>query len=213
MNIAFVEIQNFRKLKSCRIEIALQETILVGANNSGKTSAMDAMILFLKKSRRKDIATTDFTLSNWEHINNIGKQWADADEDNKPDLTLDQWFPYLPSIDIWLKVNDADIHHVIHILPTLDWTLDQLLGVRLVLAPKDIVKLYKEFRASYQAARQTEQSASSEDGQAKLSLWPGSMRDCLDKELHKHFEVKAYIFLIIHVYQLLRRVGCNVTTP
>ena len=193
MNIAFVEIQNFRKLKSCRVEIALQETILVGANNSGKTSAMDAMILFLKKSSRKDIATTDFTLSNWEDINNIGKQWADADEDNKPDLTLDQWFPYLPSIDIWFKVNDADIHHVIHILPTLDWTPDQLLGVRLVLAPKDIEKLYKEFRASYQAARQTEQSASSEDGQAKLSLWPESMRDCLDRELHKHFEVKAYI--------------------
>jgi len=193
MNIVFVEIQNFRKLKSCRVEIASQETILVGANNSGKTSAMDAMILFLKKSRRKDIATTDFTLSNWEHINNIGKQWADADEDSKPDLALDQWFPYLPSIDIWLKVNDADIHHVIHILPTLDWTPDQLIGVRLVLAPKDIEKLYKEFRASYRSARQTEQSASSEDGQAKLSLWPESMRDCLDRELHKHFEVKAYI--------------------
>jgi hypothetical protein len=121
MNIDFIEIQNFRKLKSCRVEIASQETILVGANNSGKTSAMDAMILFLKKSRRKDIATTDFTLSNWEHINNIGKQWAGADEDNKPDLTLDQWFPYLPSIDIWLEANDVDIHHIIHLLPTLDW--------------------------------------------------------------------------------------------
>ena len=90
MNIVFVEIQNFRKLKSCRVEIASQETILVGANNSGKTSAMDAMILFLKKNRRKDIAGTDFTLSNWSHINKIGKQWTDADEDSKPDLTLDQ---------------------------------------------------------------------------------------------------------------------------
>ena len=50
MNIVFVEIQNFRKLKACRVEIAKQETIFVGANNSGKTSAMDALILFLKKS-------------------------------------------------------------------------------------------------------------------------------------------------------------------
>ena len=49
MNIAFVEIQNFRKLKACRVEIAERETIFVGANNSGKTSAMDALILFLKK--------------------------------------------------------------------------------------------------------------------------------------------------------------------
>ena len=192
MNMVFVEIQNFRKLKSCRVEIALQETILVGANNSGKTSAMDAMILFLKRSRRKDIVTTDFTLSNWEHINNIGKQWAGADEDSKPDLTLDQWFPYLPSIDIWLKVNDADIHHVIHILPTLDWTQDQLLGVRLVLAPKDIERLYKEFRDAYKAARDTEPTDSSKD-KRKLSLWPESMRYFLDRELHRYFEVKVYI--------------------
>ena len=39
MHIAFVEIQNFRKLKTCRVEIAQQETIFVGANNSGKTEA------------------------------------------------------------------------------------------------------------------------------------------------------------------------------
>ena len=202
MNIAFVEIQNFRKLKSCRVEIASQETILVGANNSGKTSAMDAMILFLKKSRRKDIATTDFTLSNWSHINQIGTQWVNADDNNKPDLTSGQWWPYLPSVDIWLEANDADIHHIIHLLPTLDWTPDQKLGVRLVLAPtnkdttnKDktgIEKLYKEFRDSYKSARDTEPTASSKD-KRKLSLWPESMRDFLDRELHRHFEVKVYI--------------------
>jgi len=192
MKIVFVEIQNFRKLKSCRVEIAAQETILVGANNSGKTSAIDAMILFLKKSRRKDIATTDFTLSNSLHINQIGTQWANADGNNKPDLTPEQWWPFLPSIDIWLEANDADLHHIIHLLPTLDWTPDQKLGVRLVFAPKDIEKLYKEFRASYQSARQTEQSAPSKD-KRKLSLWPESMRDFLDRELHRHFEIKVYI--------------------
>ena len=192
MKIAFVEIQNFRKLKACRVEIASQETILVGANNSGKTSAMDSMILFLKKSRRKDIATTDFTLSNWTHINQIGTQWVNADDDNKPDFTHEQWLPYLPSVDVWLDVNEADIHHVIHLLPTLDWTSDQLLGLRLAFSPKDIEKLYKEFIDACHAARRTEQSASSE-GKSKLSLWPESMRGFLDRELHKYFEVKSYI--------------------
>lgn len=192
MKIAFVEIQNFRKLKACRVEIASQETILVGANNSGKTSAMDSMILFLKKSRHKDIATTDFTLSNWTHINQIGAQWVNADDDNRPDFKHEQWLPYLPSIDVWLDVNEGDIHRVIHLLPTLDWTSDQLLGVRLAFAPKDIEKLYKEFIDACHAARQTEQSASLE-GKSKLSLWPESMRDFLDRELHKYFEVKFYI--------------------
>ncbi len=192
MKISFIEIQNFRKLKSCRVEMASEETILVGANNSGKTSAMDAMILFLKKSRRKDIATTDFTLSNWRPINRIGADWANADKDNKPELMLEQWLTYLPAIDVWLSVDDADLHHVIHILPTLDWTPDQLLGVRLILAPKDIEKLYKEFRDAYQSARDNEPTNSSGE-KSTLSLWPESMREFLDRELHRHFEVKAYI--------------------
>jgi len=190
MKIAFVEIQNFRKLKSCRVEMAAQETVLVGANNSGKTSAMDAMILFLKKSRRKDIASTDFTLSNWSYINQIGTQWAK--DDNRADLSAEQWLPYLPSIDIWLEANDADIHHVIHLLPTLDWTSDLKLGVRLVFTPKDIEKLYKEFRDAYKSARDIEPPMSPE-GKQRLSLWPESMRDFLDRELHRYFEIKAYI--------------------
>ena len=49
MVIDFIEIKNLRKLKSCRIDLSPKSTILVGANNSGKTSAMFALIKFLKK--------------------------------------------------------------------------------------------------------------------------------------------------------------------
>jgi len=75
MRIAHIDIQNFRKLKSCRVELSEKETIFVGANNSGKTSAMDALMLFLKKSKRKSLSATDFTLSNWSSINQIGLDW------------------------------------------------------------------------------------------------------------------------------------------
>ena len=143
MHIAFVEIQNFRKLKACRVEIAQQETIFVGANNSGKTSAMDALILFLKKSRRKDFATTDFTLSNWSSLNQLGTQWVAATDDEKLDIAVDAWLPLLPSIDVWLKADEQDLHRVAHLLPTLDWRPRELLGVRLVLAPKNMEQLYK----------------------------------------------------------------------
>ena len=103
MNIVFVEIQNFRKLKPCRVEIASQETIFVGANNSGKTSAMDSMILFLKKSRRNDIATTDFTLSNWSHINQIGMRWISAENDNVADITSGQWLSVYMKRNLYVK--------------------------------------------------------------------------------------------------------------
>ena len=191
MHIDFVEIQNFRKLKACRVEIAQQETIFVGANNSGKTSAMDALILFLDKDRRKDFATTDFTLSNWLSLDRLGKQWVDAADDEEPDIAVDAWLPRLPSIDVWLRADEEDLHRVVHLLPTLDWTPKELLGVRLVLAPKKMEQLYKDFRSAYKSARDAE--SASTNAESPLSLWPNSMRDFLDKQLRSQFEVQSYI--------------------
>jgi predicted ATP-dependent endonuclease of OLD family len=130
MKVAFVEIQNFRKLKACRVEIAEEETIFVGANNSGKTSTMDSLILFLKQSRRKSFATTDFTLSNWSSLEEFGAQWVAAAHDDEPDLSVDALLPLLPTIDVWLTAEEKDLHRLSHLLPTLDWTPAELLGVQ-----------------------------------------------------------------------------------
>ena len=191
MHIAFVEIQNFRKLKACRVEIAKQETIFVGANNSGKTSAMDALILFLKKGRRKELATTDFTLSNWSSLNQLGTQWVASADDESPDIAVKAWLPLLPSLDVWLNADEHDLHRVAHILPTLDWTTDELLGIRLALVPKNIKQLYKDFRSAYNSARNAE--SASTRAESPPSLWPNSMRDFLDSRLHSQFEVQSYI--------------------
>ena len=91
MRIDFLHIQNFRKLKNCRIDISIKETLLVGANNSGKTSAMDALILFLTKNRSFDLK--DFTLSNWSAINKIGEDWLKEKDLDKIDLTIKNWEP------------------------------------------------------------------------------------------------------------------------
>ena len=191
MHIVFVEIQNFRKLKACRVEIAQRETIFVGANNSGKTSAMDALILFLKKSRRKDFSTTDFTLSNWSFLNHLGTQWIAAAEEPIPVFDFDAWLPLLPSVDVWLKAGEQDLHRLAHLLPTLDWKPEELLGVRLVLAPKNIEQLYTDFRDAYQSARDAESTSANTD--LPPSLWPISMRDYLDRRLHSQLEVQSHI--------------------
>ncbi|WP_161805564.1 AAA family ATPase [Frigoribacterium sp. RIT-PI-h] len=75
MRIALLEIQNFRKLHAVRIEVEEATTLFVGANNSGKTSAMDAIQLFLAESR--SFVVTDFTLSNLELVDRVGKFWED----------------------------------------------------------------------------------------------------------------------------------------
>ena len=71
MKIEFVKIKNFRKLQDCKIEFSDKETIFVGANNSGKTTAMDALITFLEK---KDFKTQDFTITNWNDLKNIAEK-------------------------------------------------------------------------------------------------------------------------------------------
>ena len=53
MKIRKVYIQNFRKLKSCVIDFDETQTICVGANNSGKTSFMDAIMEFLSPEGNK----------------------------------------------------------------------------------------------------------------------------------------------------------------
>ncbi|MBN1696754.1 MAG: AAA family ATPase [Spirochaetales bacterium] len=190
MKISFIEIQNFRKLKSCRMEFADKETIFVGANNSGKTSAMDALILFLDKGQRKSIVTTDFTLSNWAVINKIADTWVRTDNKTALNLSIDQWRPYLPAVDVWLNVNEDQIHYVSHLIPTLDWQ-GGLLGVRLCFEPKNVENLYKDYSQAFTESQNLLKSKDEE--KTKINIWPSSMQDFLDKKLHLYFKMKSFL--------------------
>src|ERR1700691_2507387 len=121
MRISHIDIQNFRKLKCCRVELDSKETVFVGANNSGKTSAMEALILFLKKSKRPNICTTDFTLSNWKSINKIGEDWVTSTDGQGLDLSRANWRIHLPCIDVWLNVDEQKIHESSYTNSELDW--------------------------------------------------------------------------------------------
>lgn len=69
MHIQHVEIGNFRKLKAVRIDFSEQKTVFVGANNSGKTSAMVALRRFLVEP--SEFTVNDLTLSHWTKINEM----------------------------------------------------------------------------------------------------------------------------------------------
>lgn len=191
MKIEFVEIQNFRKLKSCRVDFSAKNTVFVGANNSGKTSAMDALILLLKQSRRNEITTTDITLSNWHNINIIGTTWLECDKPEELNLGIEQWQPILPALDLWLDIDNSEIHYVSHLIPTLSWTGGSL-GVRLCFEPRDAEVLYKEFKKEFNSAAETV-SKSKKSSKTKLSLWPQSLKEFLEKHFHRHFTVKAHL--------------------
>jgi predicted ATP-dependent endonuclease of OLD family len=185
MRIIQVDVQNYRKLKSCRIEFSKEKTVFVGANNSGKTSAMDALMALLKRSKRKSISTKDFTLSNWAEINRIAQGWIDAKKEDALNLAAEAWHPHVPTLDVWIHVEDPEVHYISKIIPSLDWTGGRL-GVRLIFEPSNTEELYKVYKAAHKSARDTE-------GKSELKLWPVAMREFLEKKLHAHFTVNAYI--------------------
>jgi len=102
MHISFIDIQNYRRLKEIRIDFSETQSLFVGANNSGKTSAMDALISFL--TDKSTIHTIDFTITNWTIINSIGEAWeslTEKDEDRLVDI--ERWRNVLPTLDLWFK--------------------------------------------------------------------------------------------------------------
>jgi len=165
MRIRFVEISNFRKLKATHLDFDKKTTILVGANNSGKTSAMVALRIFLLSPSR--LALRDVTIANWTKFDLLGELW-EADAESTVDFDA-----LLPSLDVWLDVPLSEIQHVVHILPTLDWS-GGLLGVRLKYHAKDLEKLRTEYLAQRSAARDA--STTGPNGEAiKIAVWPRNL--------------------------------------
>jgi predicted ATP-dependent endonuclease of OLD family len=143
LRIKFIEIAYFRKLKSTHIDFDQRTTIFVGANNSGKTSAMVALRYFLLTPER--LALRDITIANWVKIDALGEAW-EAEIETKINLA-----DLLPALDVWLDVPLSEIHYVVHILPTLDWNGGNL-GVRLQYRIKDLEVLKADYLLQRSAA-------------------------------------------------------------
>lgn len=197
MKISSIDIQNFRKLKCCHIGLGEKETVFVGANNSGKTSASDALIKFLEKKRsssnsehsKRAFYTSDFTLSNWKRLNLVAESWSDGPLDD----SWDEWHRLCPSIDVWIKANSDDINHVCHLIPNLKWQGGHL-GVRLAYLPKDLKKLRENFLLEYCAAQDAVLNHNAKvPGKTNLELWPRNINEYLDRKLTSEFEIKAYL--------------------
>lgn len=183
MNIQSIDILNFRKLLQCHIDFSERTTLFVGANNSGKTSAMDALGKFLAG---RDFAFNDITISKRADIDMIGKEWVQ--EDSTEPTGLLEWEPLVPQMDIWLNVANDEVHYVAEIIPTLKWRSGKL-GVRLAFFPKNIAKLFADYRDVYFAARKTEK-AKRETG---INLYPRDLCEFIERNLNTYFSIKAFV--------------------
>lgn len=186
VRIEFVEIANFRKLLSTRVGLSAEKTVFVGANNSGKTSAMTALRYFLAGERPR-FCINDFTLAHWPKISAMGASWEAAHVANE-ELPRPEWDDIVPFLDVWLQVAKDEVHYVQKILPTLDWDGGRL-GVRLRFEPKDAAQLQKE----YVTARAQVLALQAAAVGSQVSIWPKNLVEFLQRRLTGFFEVKPYV--------------------
>ena len=192
MKIQSVHIRNYRKLKNCHIDFGEKETVFVGANNSGKTSAISAIVWFLKNTDR--FTLKEFTATNWASINKIGEKWLEHDSVDEALLSSHQWDNIVPSMDVWINVEDGEQYRVNHLIPSLSSWDGKKVGVRGQYEPKDVTKLYTVYKEAKMKAKTLEGTEEWEKA-GSPELYPKNLCDFLGKgsNLREYFDVKYYI--------------------
>ncbi len=203
MQIDFVEVGNFRKLLATRIDLSPKKTIFVGANNSGKTSAMLAFRRFLSQSSTA-FKLQDLTLSHIAALEKIGQTWEKHDPESGDPIPVSmlEWVQLLPYLDLWLNVDEGEFHYVSSIMPNLDWA-GGLIGLRLRLEPSNIEDMFYDFRklrneanelhsAAVEKAKAQAEETGTDFKEPKIPIWPRDLPDYLDRLLSRKFKVVAY---------------------
>ncbi len=192
MKIQSVHIRNYRKLKNCHIDFGEKKTVLVGANNSGKTSAISAIVWFLKNTER--FTLKEFTVTNWTLINTIGEKWLEKDSVDDALLSSHQWDNIVPSMDVWINVENGEHYRVNHLIPSLSTWDGKKVGVRGQYVPKDVTKLYTAYKEAKTKAKSLEATEEWKKADSP-ELYPKNLCDFLGKgsNLREYFDVKYYI--------------------
>lgn len=159
VRLACVEINRFRRLGAVQVKIDSKTTILVGANNSGKTSILQALRKFLADSPA--FGAFDLSIDQWSKLRKLGEAWEALDEAPTPaEANPAVWDQYrqellgsMPTLDLWFNVLPGAYHIVCPFLPSLQWAGGPV-GIRLRLEPAATIDDLQKIAWRYREARQ-----------------------------------------------------------
>jgi putative ATP-dependent endonuclease of OLD family len=165
MKVSNIAIRHFRRLEDIEFSLEADSTMLVGPNNSGKTSAAAAFRLFFK---RGEFTISDFNVACIAQLDAFGN-----------DDTLE--FGALPNIemDIWLSIDADQIEfgRAFALIPNVTEDHDKV-GIRLRYSAKDAADLRADYAATFPAGSPDRKSLSH-----FLSV---------AKNLSKHFDLRYF---------------------
>lgn len=181
MHLHSYRLKNFRRLKDAHIELADEISIFVGSNNSGKTSATQAIHAFVMGGRER-FSLYDFSSSCWSDFDEAGNiNLAEPAPENFS----------LPSIDLdlWFEVAAPDLYLVIPLLPSAAWEGTKV-GIRVSLTPRNSINLIQNYQEA--KAKVAAEAAELPPG-SEYVPWPRSMTDYLQRELKTEYELRYFI--------------------
>lgn len=146
MKLKNARLKNFRRLEEAEIDFEDRETVFVGPNNSGKTSATTAFRLFLRTPTFK---IHDFSIATLAEFDRFGTE-AEMDLADFPSIEMDLWFSIDPEVEFG---------RVFSLLTNLNEDLDEA-GVRIRYEAKDAEKLLADFQVTHPVEEGEEQSVS-----------------------------------------------------
>lgn len=133
MRLRAITARNFRRLQDVEIDFEDKETVFVGPNNSGKTSATAVMRSFLGDRQFK---VHDFSVSCISDINN----YSPEQEGDLPVIELDLWFEVDP--------NSIAFGRVFALSTTLSSDFTEI-GMRCTFVASDLAELWRQYDTAF----------------------------------------------------------------
>jgi predicted ATP-dependent endonuclease of OLD family len=192
ITLRFIELCQFRRLGKVQLDIDNKTTILVGANNSGKTSIITALRHFLADG--SPFGAFDISLSQWPKLRALGRVWEALEEDPSTGGGSDEeWekqlgilYSAMPTLDLWFDAEAGMFHYVAPFLSKFSWK-GGAIGVRLRLEPATNVEGLKQLAWAYHLAR-----TPVKDMGADSLAWPIDLLDFWLREPSRLGQVRAY---------------------
>lgn len=198
MKLQAYRLRNYRRLRDVVIELDDKISIFVGANNSGKTSAVQGLYSLLR-GEAKRFELFDFSAALWSSIDEIGEAAAG-------DVDAAKSLPVI-SLDMWFRVGEEDLVVAMPLLPSTDWD-GKCVGLRVTFEPKNPLELVQRFRELREKGNTAALALSEKVAAAKgagaanaatspdvsdYKPWPESLTKYLTKELGAEYSFRYYV--------------------
>lgn len=179
MRIKSVRVENFRRLRSVKVDLDPNSTVFVGANNSGKTS-MTHVFRFFFERRKSDFTFYDFNSGCWDQFQGVAELSQDEAE-KLPKIRL----------DLLLEVGREDWYRVVELMSFHDLSKDiGQVALRLEFAPRG--DLSERFTTARKKAREAKERQP-EGERGIFAPWPEDLREYLDRELNSAYGFRYYV--------------------